>query len=113
MNDFERINQPRVEKILKMLETIETSARSNKTEAEVQNLLLPVYGKLGNQPIQQVNLVADQTSTVPVQRQTAPGSIPALVDSLNGDPAKLMDLIYSATVRLDEELARRGLKDAA
>lgn len=44
MTKFEEINAPRVAKILKMLDVIQTSARSNKlTETEISNFLRPVY----------------------------------------------------------------------
>lgn len=43
MTEFERINKPRVEKILKMLDTIATSARSNGAdEDEINELLAPI-----------------------------------------------------------------------
>ena len=41
MSEFLRINQPRIDKILKMLDTIETSARSNKATDQLAALLEP------------------------------------------------------------------------
>ncbi|MEO1108284.1 MAG: hypothetical protein AAFX90_10210 [Pseudomonadota bacterium] len=43
MTEFERINTPRVEKILKMFEVIQTSARSSRAgNDEIAKLLSPV-----------------------------------------------------------------------
>ena len=44
MTDFHRINEPRVEKIMQMLDTIDKSARSNKADAAP--LLEPVRLRL-------------------------------------------------------------------
>lgn len=47
MTEFARINQPRVDKILAALDTIEKSARSNRTEAaEVAELLAPLAERI-------------------------------------------------------------------
>lgn len=43
MTEFERINAPRVKKLMKQIETILKSARSNKvTDAEIVELMAPV-----------------------------------------------------------------------
>lgn len=47
MKTFTDINQPRIEKIMKMLDTIETSAKSNKAQGELAGLLAPVFDRLG------------------------------------------------------------------
>lgn len=48
MDDFTRINQPRVETILKTIKMIETSARSNSAEERMGELLAPVRAKLAS-----------------------------------------------------------------
>lgn len=47
MTDFHRINTPRVEKIAKMLATIQTSAKSQRAEADLGALLAPIQEALG------------------------------------------------------------------
>ena len=44
MNDFQRINEPRVEKIMSMLDTVMKSARSNNADPSL--LLLPIRNRL-------------------------------------------------------------------
>jgi hypothetical protein len=62
MTDFERINGPRVEKIVKMLEVIETSAKSNKAMDELAALLAPVSRKLGQAPYQTLGQAMSQNT---------------------------------------------------
>lgn len=45
-SDFKRVNQPRIEKILGMLDVIERSARSNKATDEMTQMLEPVRKRL-------------------------------------------------------------------
>jgi hypothetical protein len=46
--DFQRINAPRVTKIIDTLTLIDTSAKSQRvTRGDVRNLLDPIYRKLG------------------------------------------------------------------
>lgn len=53
MNELQRINGPRVEKILKMLATIDTSAKSNKaTDEELAELLAPIRDAVGGRDAQ-------------------------------------------------------------
>ncbi len=47
MDDFHRINGPRVDKIMGMLDVIAKSARSNKAEDAMAELLEPVRVQLG------------------------------------------------------------------
>lgn len=49
MTDFNRINEPRVEKIMAMLDTIDKSAKSNK--ADSATLLEPVRLRLNRQTV--------------------------------------------------------------
>ena len=46
-SDFKRVNQPRIDKMLGMLDVIERSARSNKASHEMTQLLEPVRQRLG------------------------------------------------------------------
>lgn len=50
MDDFTRVNGPRVEKILAVLDLIEKSAASNRTDATA--LLAPLRARLAGQPLE-------------------------------------------------------------
>lgn len=66
ITQFERINQPRVEKILKMLDTIETSAKSNRATDDLAALLSPVSARLTG------NLETGATPPTPAAATTTP-----------------------------------------
>lgn len=63
MTEFERINSPRVDKILAMLATIGKSAKSNKvSEEELESLLSPLTTKLNpKQETQETKVVTTPT----------------------------------------------------
>ena len=112
MDNFTRINEPRAEKLMKMLEVIDTSAKSNRvTPQDVRELLLPVADKLdemrwGDGPRQRV------TNDTPPPK--APSELPSDFDTIVPDnwrsvcdamaPVALSALIGYAAHRLDEEL---------
>lgn len=103
MTDFERINGPRAEKILKMLETIETSARSNKAEDQLGQLLAPVaerlaaIGAMSSAPEPTAERDDDATTGLTAGQRAAL----ALADS-----ASLRELCAALIGRLDAHTAR-------
>jgi hypothetical protein len=107
MTDFERINGPRVEKIVKMLEVIETSAKSNKAMDELAALLAPVSRKLEQAPYQTLGQAMSQTLGQAPSQKT--GRSPAYIDIREAaKSASLKDLTYAMAVyinRIDEELS--------
>ncbi|MEL6171734.1 MAG: hypothetical protein AAFR02_06925 [Pseudomonadota bacterium] len=46
-SDFKRVNQPRIDKMLGILDVIERSSRSNKAYDEMMQMLEPVRQRLG------------------------------------------------------------------
>lgn len=68
LTEFERINKPRVDKVLKMLVTIEKSRKSTKTSLEEWSKLLhPVPTKF--KPPETNQPKTDITATSPVKRE--------------------------------------------
>jgi hypothetical protein len=124
MTDFVRINQPRVEKILAMLDTIDKSARSQRVpDSETAALLQPIAQRLtdveyGDTPVEDEPPI----HLVPVAKGISLGEI-AVVSSGSGgrskrepawvgirkaaEEASLEDLTYAMAVylnRIDEKL---------
>lgn len=72
MTEFERINAPRVQKIIAMLEVIDKSARSQRIgEAEIASLLAPIAQRLtdtefGDTPVE------DEPPMTPKNHQASP-----------------------------------------
>jgi len=50
MTKFAEINEPRIAKIMAMLDTIDTSAKSNRCEDDLTDLLQPLVNRLGGRP---------------------------------------------------------------
>lgn len=70
VEEFKRINQPRVEKILAMLKTIETSAKSNKAhEIDIAKLLEPISDELTR--------LVDPMAVDIINERTGPAEIPS------------------------------------
>ena len=108
MTDFERINQPRVEKITAMLEVIEKSGRSNRAgEGDYTALLKPVAERLRDlagatpEPI-------NPPKSEPAQPAQRPDRSPSWVTIREAaQQASLEDLTYAMAVylnRIDEHL---------
>ena len=68
MNDFERINAPRVQKVLKMLDTIETSAKSNRAEDRMAQLLEPLRKRLSIEAAPSVDHPVSAAPPAPLDR---------------------------------------------
>ncbi len=73
MTDFDRINQPRIDKIKAMIATIRKSAHSQKiSDEDVAELLAPVAASVGAQSAEAVS-----PATTPAQAKDAPPACPA------------------------------------
>lgn len=104
-SEFQRINEDRPGKILKLLATIQTSAKSNKaSDAEIAELLAPVRDALGLAPV----------ATAPAPSMSQPpskypkGSARQILDGLT--PSQKFDLIYAALIDLDQDLFEGTIK---
>lgn len=94
MTKFERINAPRVEKIQKMLEVIQTSAKSNRASPEeVSALLTPLHFR--------------STPTQQPAPQRAPNERVPLMDQIREAPLnQVMKMIDLGWLRISEELEK-------
>lgn len=99
--EFERINAPRIEKILKMLKTIETSAKSNRCTDDLAELLTPVAAAVGGQP------AAPQKSIEVVSRPTGRLSISEYVKESSLSDCSMAQAIIAT--RIDEAMKEAGL----
>lgn len=106
MGDFERINTPRVERILETLDLIAKSARSQRLEGAFEHaaLLRPVLDRLTELGTQDAAEIIDKPATpAPAPRQERLDM--QLADMAREAPMK--DLVRTIAVfltRLDEEL---------
>jgi hypothetical protein len=103
MTEFERINQPRVEKIHKMIDVIEKSAKSNKVDH--MPILSCVADRLkGSEeiPTPEPDKDRQQTSAKPINSQLA------FMDAVRTLPLQyLVDAMHVIVARIDEELYGR------
>lgn len=102
-SNFQRINQPRVEKLLKMIEVIETSAKSNRAgQSEVDALLEPVKAALGGAETGTSSLTQRVTPGVPVpglDRHLIRKGLHALYDGdVSGGARQIRDVVLGWVV---------------
>lgn len=108
MTDFERINGPRVQKIIDMLEVINKSARSQRVgEAQIASLLSPIAQRMidveyGDTPVE------DEPSPQPSAPSKGTPKEPLYITiKRTAEDAPLADLTYAMAVyvnRIDEHL---------
>jgi len=107
MNEFERINAPRVEKMIAILETIRKSGRSNNaTSGEYADLLEPLTRRT-------VALTTEAASfKLPIpQPQPTQSRWQDIDDMINSLDAKDLDLALSKiAVRIGDYFYERGYK---
>jgi hypothetical protein len=117
---FERVVERRHDNATKALELMQnltdkrgyraTPERRKNLITELETMvtdLADAWG-VGDTPVY-VNTLPGAQPTAPVTNVSPVHSNGSFIDSLQNDPAKLMDLIYTATTRLDAELTRRGV----
>lgn len=113
MAEFKRINEPRVEKILHMLEVIQKSARSNRVDPdEIRDLLLPIIGATGlaNTARTMSAPVSPASTPEPEPVTHRPQGTPRLDMTIRelAETAPLADLTFAVAVflnRIDQHLA--------
>lgn len=104
MDDFRRINEPRVEKIVHSMKTIMKSAKSNKASVEdVRDLFVPVtsrLAKLGPAPV-----VTASNEDLARVKEAGPGPI------VVSKPTPVLDLNLHSTREALEKMTVTQLTD--
>lgn len=102
--DFKRVNTPRVEKVLKMLDNVHKSAKSYKvTDAERDALLGPVINGLAmnvGTPAKAVTEAAPQQPTTGTHKAPRWQDMRAVV--ADATEQELIDVLSIISVRLDD-----------
>lgn len=106
-DDFQRINEPRVQKIMSMLDTIMKSARSNNADPSL--LLLPIRSRLLQETRTPISAVLPGTETPVTTPQPQTRSQNHWSDAIEmARTAPLLDAVAAMQViltRIDEELS--------